>query len=385
MQFIIDNCINIRYILYRKYAIYGKILMRLTEKEVIQSLKRTSGLYAPLVINRLREQVSFQEGYRADAIIEFSIENGLSFEAVVETAPVATPENILKRARVLVDFLDKVKKPNIVPVVVAPYIGAKQAQLLMDKDISWIDLCGNMRVSVPGKIYIEKKGNRNKFPDTSPIKKIFEGTSSLVSRALLLKPRGFKSQYELVDFINSRNASITAGTVSRVLKSLEEELLVRRDKSLIRLTDSEKLLDCLSEGYKKSSSRRAGNLYKYVCENPKDTFYTFFERGIEYLACGFYAAKIKGLALTDKISIYVKSIDDIQKASNRNWIKIEPDAEFGNLNIIETDEPSVWFNTKIKLENPVVDDIELYLEMMDDMPRGPKVAEILKERILKVE
>ena len=356
--------------------------MRLTEKEVIQSIKKMGELYAPLTINRLTEQVSFPEGYRVDAVIEFSVQNSLSFEAVVEIAAVATPENILKRARQFVDFLNKVKKPNIVPFIIAPYIGAKQAQLLADKDISWIDLCGNMKVSVPGKIYIEKTGNRNRFPDTAPIKKIFEGTSALVSRALLLKQEGFKSQYELVDFINSRNVNITAGTVSRVLKTLEEELLVRRDKSLIRPSDSEKLLDCLSEGYKKSSGRKARNTYKYACENPQETFSTFYERNIDYLACGFYAAKIRGLALTDQISIYVNSIEDIRNAISRNWIRIEPDSEFGNLSIIETKEPSVWFNTTNKLENPVVDDIELYLELMTDVPRGPKVAKKLRELIL---
>jgi hypothetical protein len=357
--------------------------MRLTEKEVIQSLKKSSELYAPLIINSIKEQVSFSEGNQVDAIIQFSIQNGLSFKAVVEIAPVATPENILIKARQLIDYESQLNKQDTIPLAVAPYIGIKQAQILMDKNISWIDLCGNMRVSVPGKIYIEKKGNKNKFPDTSPIKKIFEGTSSLISRALLLKPEGFKSQYELVDFINNRNASITAGTVSRVLKSLEQELLVRRDKSIIFAADRRKLLECLNEGYKKSSFRKARNSYKYSCENPRKTFFTFFERNIEYLSCGFYAAKIKGLAFTDQISIYVKSIEDIQNSSSRSWIKIEPDAEFGNLDIIETNEPSIWFNTRVNLENPVVDDIELYLEMMNDIPRGPKVAKILKERILK--
>jgi hypothetical protein len=56
---------------------------------------------------------------------------------------------------------------------------------------------------------------------------------------------------------------------------------------------------------------------------------------------------------------------------------------FGQLDLIETKNPCVWFNLQGSKFSKVVDDIELYLEMMIDTPRGPKVAEMLKERILK--
>jgi len=74
----------------------------------------------------------------------------------------------------------------------------------------------------------------------------------------------------------------------------------------------------------------------------------------------------------------------VKKASRNNWIKIAPDTEFGNLNIIEAKDPSVWFNVPRLIYNreTVVDDIELYLEMMADTPRGPKIAEQLKQQIL---
>ena len=42
-------------------------------------------------------------------------------------------------------------------------------------------------------------------------------------------------------------------------------------------------------------------------------------------------------------------------------------------------------NYTILRYDAVVDDIELYLEMMADTPRGPKIAKLLKGRILKVD
>jgi hypothetical protein len=360
--------------------------MRLTEKEILKKLLSSAKQYQPLIFTGLEdiEFLSSREA-RADAIGQITIENGPGIKVLIECVSVATPKNITLKSKLLRDYLNKITEPEIIPLLIAPYISSKQAKILSNEGVSWIDLCGNMRVSVPGKIYIEKTGNKNRFPDTSPIKKIFEGTSVLVSRALLLKQEGFNSQYELVDYINNRNAKITAGTVSRVLKSLEEELLVQQDKSLIYAVNPGKLLDCLNEGYKKSTARKTQKTCKYTCENPQGAFSTLSKNNIDYLACGFYAAKIKGLAFTDMFSIFVKSIEETQNAFNRNNQEVEPDSEYGNIIVIETNEPGAWFNTEAGFKDPVVDDIELYLEMANDSPRGPKVAEVLKERILKTE
>jgi hypothetical protein len=356
--------------------------MRVTEREIIQDLQRAGDQYAPLTINRLVEQIPLTDGYRADAIIDFSIQHGPSFEALVEITPVPTPKNILEKARLFAEYMSRANKPNIIPMVIAPYIGKRQGRILADRGISWMDISGNMSIRVPNQIYIERTGQRNRFPDTAPIKKIFQGTSSLVSRALLLKPEGFSSLYEVVDFINERNANITLSTVSKVLKSLEEELLVNRGGSLISVADMEKLLIRLTEGYINSTERKKSKTYKFAAESSQKLFLSFYERQIEYVACGFYAAQIKGLAVTDQIKIFVKDIEQAKIAAKKDLIRITPDAEFGNVNITETKDPGVWFNAHSQTYDAIVDDIELYLEMMAETPRGPKIAEQLKQRIL---
>ena len=357
--------------------------MRLTEEQVIQSLKNMGERYAPLMINSLAEQVSLPEGYQVDAVIEFSIQNGLSFKAVAEIAPVSTPQNILRRARQLADYFGKAKKTNMVPLVIAPYIGAKQAKILADKGISWIDLSGNISVRVSNRVYIERTGKPNRFPDTAPIKKIFQGTSSLVSRALLLQPEGFTSLYEMVDFINNRNAKITLSTVSKVLKILDEELLINKGESLISVADPEKLLEKLAEGYKNSTKRKRRNSYRFVIENIQQLSPGLVGECKDYLAYGFYAAQIKGLAVTDKMTIFVKDIEQFRRKAEEKWVSITVDEEFGNVIITETNDPGVWFNPDWRLIDSVVGDIELYLEMIADTPRGPKIAEQLKRRILQ--
>jgi len=369
-------------------AIFRKITMRVTEREIIQYLQRAGNQYAPLTIKGFEEQVLLPQGYQADAIIEFSIQDGPCFEAFVEIVLVPTPKNILEKSRALFDYISKTNKPNIVPLIIAPYIGKRQAKMLADKGISWIDISGNMSVRVSNQIYIERTGQRNRFPDTAPIKKIFQGTSSLVSRALLLKPEGFSSLYEVVDFINKRNANITKSTVSKVLKSLEEELLVNRSRSLISVTSQEKLLDRLTESYINYIKRKESKTYRFSVQQPR---YALLKRNVQksnYLACGFYATQIKGLGVTNEIMICVRNMDQAKK----DFDFLEPDTEFGNVKLIENNDIEIWFNSVeieltiesvIKVTIPVVDDIELYLEMMADTPRGPKIAEQLKRRILE--
>ncbi len=363
--------------------------MRLTEKEILESIQRAGEQYAPLMINHLEEEFPLQPGsghYTADAIIEFSVQGGSAFEALVEIVPVATPRNILDRIGRILEYISivKDKKSALIPMIVTTYVGSRQAEILANKNVSWLDLSGNMVIRGLNGTYIERTGKPNLYPDTAPIKKIFQGKSSIIGRALLLKPDGFSSLNEIVYFINKRNARITLPTVSKVLMLLEEELLITRKEKHIYVTEPEKLIERLVEGYKNSAERRRRKSYRFSLDKIESIFFEFEERlKIDYLMCGFYAAQVKGLAVTDQIMIFVKDMEEVKRAMIRNQIGITPDTEFGSLRIIETYDPGVWFNAKIKPFKPVVDDIELYLEMTVDTPRGPKIAEQLKKRILE--
>ena len=358
--------------------------MRLTTEQIIQSLMNMGEMCDPLMVKSVIEQTSLLDGRNIDVFIEFSIPNGPSFKAVVEIKTVATPQNILMGAQLLKTYVADDEQEDEIPLLVAPYIGTKQAKILADNDISWLDLSGNMSIRVSNRIFIERTGKPNRFPDTAPIKKIFQGTSSLVSRALLLKPEGFESLTKMTDFINRKNDNIIRlSTVSKVLKKLEEELLINRSKSLITAANPEKLLEKLAEGYRNSTERKIRNPYRFVIEGIEQLSDGMTALCKDYLAYGFYAAQIKGLAVTDQKMIFVKDIEQFRSKAEKKFVSVTPDAEFGNFIITETKDPGVWFNADYRIKVSVVDDIELYLEMMVDTPRGPKIAEQLKRRILR--
>jgi len=372
------------YFIHEDCCLRNVLIMRLTEKQVLERLFNPLCGFEPLRLEALMEQPESQGGFCPDALAEVLLENEPCFEAAVEIVTQATPKAILEKSRRLSDYIQKLGRSELVPLIAAPYIGSKQARILADMGISWIDLSGNMIIRVPGLIYVERTGKKNKFPDTTPIRKIFEGTSSLVSRSLLLKPEGFSSQYEIADFINSRDGNITISTVSRVLKSLEEELLVNKNRKRICASDREKLLVRLADGYSNCSRRRDCERYRFSAKNISDFFWLFFSQEVDCIACGFYAAQLKGLATTDEITVFVNNIEKAKRAFDKTGsAKIVPDAEYGNFVIIISQDRCAWFNADRQTTPATVDEVELYLEMTVDTPRGPKIAEQLKERIFQ--
>ncbi|OHB63049.1 MAG: hypothetical protein A2Y76_12680 [Planctomycetes bacterium RBG_13_60_9] len=357
--------------------------MRLSETKIIERLESIGVQYAPLVLVSVEKELTVADGLRADAIIRFRISDGPSFDALAEITCLASPKNVRTKSMQVLDLARRADNPRLIPLLVAPYVPPKQADALEEAGVSWLDLSGNMVIRVSDRIYIERTGRPNQFPDTTPIRKVFQGTASLVARALLLKPGGFASLSELVDFINSRNASIALSTASKVLSSLEEDLLVLKEGSRIQAIDPPKLLDRLAEGYASSTRTPRLSTYRFAVENVDRVLQDFRSMpGTAYVFCGFYAAELKGLAASTQVTMYVRDMARFQEVSARLPSNLLPDEEFGQLSITERKDQTPWFNAQTINGVPVVDDIELYLEMMTDTPRGPKVAAALRSRIL---
>jgi len=356
--------------------------MRLNEEEIIKELLSNAGICAPLKLISFRTDDKVVRDCGADALAEFSIQDGPSFRALIEIKPVANPKTIMMSCQQLMQNLSAIGDNNLIAILVAPYIANQQSNMLANAGISWIDLSGNMLIRVGGQIYIQRTGNPNKYPDTAFIKQIFQGTSSLVAKTLLLRPDGFSSLAEIAEFINSRGGAITISTVSKVLQSLENALLIRKDKSHFYATEPEQLLERLADGYRNILKKQLYRRFKCAVDEQR-LFSVLSQNQEKYAACGFYAAKIKGLALTNEIIILVKSIEDVKRACGSAELDINIDEEYGQVVLIEIQDHSVWFNIEKHPYGNVIDDIQLYFEMLESRPRGPKIAEQLKRRILK--
>jgi hypothetical protein len=116
------------------------------------------------------------------------------------------------------------------------------------------DLCGNGVVTVPDEVLVYRTGQPNRFRWEAEIKNVFRGTSSLVPRVFLVKG-DYASVQEARGEILERGGNLVLGTVSKVCKTLDALLLIKRWREKgsaaqeLRLIQPDKLLDLLAANY----------------------------------------------------------------------------------------------------------------------------------------
>jgi hypothetical protein len=224
----------------------------LPENEAIRQIEQGLG-FEPFSTTLAEAQPTLalgKGGYRLypDFVLQLSWE-GRSRRFVVEYVRTGTPKNLrgaVDQARRYVTY-----ERSLLPMVMAPYLRPQAIDLLVSEGVSGIDLSGNGVVIVPGQWFVLRTGARNRYPSSAPIKNVFRGKSSLVTRALLVQG-SFGSAAEIAKELEPYRVS--SSTISKVLKALEEELLIDRGNG-IRVLQANLLLDRLVENYRPPASR----------------------------------------------------------------------------------------------------------------------------------
>lgn len=128
-------------------------------------------------------------------------------------------------------------------VFAAPYISPRGAEICRDAGVGYVDFSGNCRLCFDG-VYIERKGNPNKFAEKRELRSLYAPKASRILRVLLTNPgRRWKVQ-EI-----SREADVSLGHVSNVKQLLEDREWVSAQKEGMALTDPEDLLREWAENY----------------------------------------------------------------------------------------------------------------------------------------
>ncbi len=245
---------------YKKYRL-------LTEGEILGLLGERKELYAPLKIQSIAGERAAASNRRGDAQITLIWRNNIaSFLAEIKarTSPRLAEEAIQQ--------LKRLAKPNpkLNPLLVVPFLSKTIVGRLEQEGISGIDLSGNYLIQTPKMLAI-RLDRKNEFPESQPIKKIFSGNSSIAGRVFLAaKRRRFESVNEIYATIRKLGGSLSLSAISKVLKGLEDELIVGREGGAVTLLQPEKLLDELRDGYRPpknprdhahQASRRGGQVH----------------------------------------------------------------------------------------------------------------------------
>ncbi len=214
----------------------------ISEKDILDLLDVRKGLYAPLAIVAIDRKVGKGQ---SDAKITLSFRGRkVSFLAEVKsrTAPKIISEGLWR----LKNYPNRSER-NLLLVV--PYLSKTIQELLNEENISGIDLSGNYMIQT-SEVVAVRLDQKNQFPESQPIKKIFSGNSSIVGRLFLTASK----QYESVNAVNSAikafGGNLSLSAVSKVLSGLEDELIIEKSRGKIFLLQPEKLLQKLQDDYR---------------------------------------------------------------------------------------------------------------------------------------
>ncbi len=207
----------------------------MTEREILQALKNNEP-FKGLPNVRAGNVVEQPEGTQGRFDAKFELQFGeTKVEVYAEIKNTCTP----KQVEQIGPWLSRLKatQKGAAFALVCPAISPQSQSLCFEKNVDFIDLAGNVFINVPGKLLLQRVGMEPR-QETRPsfYRNPFSGKSSRILRVLLQKPRTWTLS-EITEELaketgriecSGASFEVSFSLASRVLRSLEEELLVRR-------------------------------------------------------------------------------------------------------------------------------------------------------------
>ncbi len=342
----------------------------ISEAGILAALKAGAVELPPLSLETAQSERLCLPGGRctADAVVSVS-QGSREYQFAAEIRSQSTPrtfESAVARIRSCVEG-----QPGLYPMIVAPYLSREQLLELERRGVSGLDLCGNGIVTVPGELLVFRDGAPNRFRSSAPIKNVYRGMSSLVGRALLACP-GYPSVGAVRETIRQRGADLALSTVSKVLKVMEEDLLIERQPGRLRLNQPERLLDRLATAYAPPSVARllrgkvpleGEALIRALSERSRTSGLCWTLTGLS--SAGAYSTLEPGRCL----SLYTPHADALLES-----VPLDESSRFPNLEVLEVTEGWAYFDVRERDGCRWASPVQSYLELSRGDKRDREAA-----------
>jgi hypothetical protein len=355
---------------------------QLSEKQLLDFLREMGDCFFPLRIRVVETGKRVEEASSsriADVIAEIAW-NKQTFDFAVETRVQFNPKAIDDAVQQVTRIAQQLK---VNPLIVTPYLSDQQLRNLESKQVSGIDLCGNGIIVVPDRLLIYRSGNQNEYPSSSPIRNVYRGTSALVTRSFLLCPE-YETSRELLDEVRTRGGEVTLSTVSKVCSSLEDDLIIERirqgRKTQLRLLQPEKLLNCLVENCEAPAVRQR---FTGKCDLDEQAFE---ELALQWSSDTKERIVRTGTSSSDRYATMAREpvrryyCTDVTGILNRLGDKLRETDRFPTIQLLETDDPTVYFDARDEME---ASPLQVYLELNAGDKRERETAEQIRPLLLQ--
>jgi len=311
-------------------------------------------------------------------------QGGQQYEFVAEVTALSTPKALwgtVQRVKDIVTRRTPMAYPERYPLVIAPYLSEERLQGLAAEGVSGLDLCGN-GVLVGEGLFVFKTGQKNRYPQSTRLRNAYRGTSSLVGRALLIRPE-FAKVKDLVEFINARDGKISFSQVSKVLKQMEQDLFISREGGAVRVIQADSILDALAREYRppRITDRWIGRCSPEAMDEvlarvqdrmqDPDNRYALMGNSVAGGSMGFAGEPLRSIFTDAPVRQLLTGIGT----------GVEEGRRFANLDILRTDSAWAYFG-RSQYGGPGVSDVQAYLELANGDKRQKEASLQLRQRIL---
>lgn len=349
------------------------------EKDILEYVQSGQLELPPLKFMPIAESIE-RSDIEPDVMLQTNWQ-GRTFAFVGEVKRYGSDKSVSQAAEQARYYADRLQ---VNPLVIVPWLSNEQLLSLEQRNISGVDLCGNGIVVVPGEVLVFRTGQPNKFPTSRLIRRVYEGTSSLVARVFLLRPQ-YNSVSEILDEITARGGSITLPTVSKALKQLEEDVIIEKSSKRIRILQADKLLDRLKSNYEPPRPRGFVR-YKLTTKNNASIGEILLdaakEVGVRIVLSGESSANFYATLAKEPIdTFYCTETTSLQF---EKWnAEMDIFSRFPNVELKKCDSDIVYFDMRNMKGYNVASPIQSYLELATSDKRGQEVAEQIRKKIIQ--
>jgi hypothetical protein len=259
-------------------------------------------------------------------------------------------------------------------ILIIPYITESVVKLAKSEDISFIDLNGNYLIQTKSLVAI-RLDRKNQYPEAREIKNIFAGNSSEVGRLLLNRNYSFRRVNDVYEAILQAGGSISLATVSKVLNSLQEQLIINKSSEGIRMIQPAKLLDGLRENYR---SPRMISTLRLNLPTGKEELRAILNQFLghkTWIWSGESSAQRYAITTpANLLSVYTKYAGGLEKVLG-NY----KNSRFYNCTLFQTSDSLVYFDAQDEWASK----IQCYLELSKLDKRERQISKDIEADILR--
>ena len=274
------------------------------------------------------------------------------------------------------------------PMVVAGHLSGREIDRIEAAGASGVDLCGNGVVQVPGELLVRRSGR----PDTRgkggnrtgagrpAIRNAYRGTSGQVARLFLLRPL-FDTAGGVRRGVLARGGGVSAGTVSKVMATLAEDLVIERvGRGGGRLIDPAELARRLAGSYRPVAVEvervfrwRGGGGEGDLASAAADT-------GLRLVLDGRSSAAGYAALADDRPPRFY--CDDLQRLAAAAADLIEPADRYEDFLLAETADPLAFFDARPPADGAALaSPVQAWLELRAGDAREAAVAAQVLDRL----